>query len=158
MELGQSTCFPSEGEWIKQWSRVNKTGSIHSPVTWYTRANQRRQLWGHVTSDLWRGCRLVVDMATSGRAAALNVLAWLKHNHTLLTQSQPVWGREDGRALGGCRRLRRHSMTDTHSTCTMAGQKTKWVCTQICIISHIQTGLDKDLNETHLFVLYSTSF
>ena len=60
-------------------------------------------MWGHVTSDLWWGCQLVVDVATSGRAAALYVLAWLKHNHTLLTRSQPVWWRE-GRAQGGCRR------------------------------------------------------
>lgn len=85
-------------------------------------------MWGHVTSDLWWGCQLVVDVATSGRAAALYVLAWLKHNHTLLTRSQPVWWRE-GRAQGGCRRPESRVeaqetdiMTDGHITCTQAGK------------------------------------
>lgn len=110
---------------------ASETGSIHSLITRWTRANQRCRLWGHVTSDLWWGCQLDVDMATRGRAAALYVLAWLKHNHTLLTQSQPVWGRE-GRAQGGCRRrpesrwrLRRHSMADRHNTCRQRGMHTQ---------------------------------
>lgn len=96
-----------------------KIGSIHFSISHgRPESNQRCRLRGHVTSDLWWGCQLVVGAATSGRAAALYVLAWLKHKHTLLTQCQPVWGRE-GRAQGGCRRpesrwrLRRQSMTET---------------------------------------------
>lgn len=121
MELGQSTCFPLE-----------ENGSISDALkqdlsipSLLGRADQRPRLWGHVTSDLWRGYQLVVDTATSGRAAALYVLAWLKHNHMLLTQSQPVWWRE-GRGQSAAwvqeawERLRRHSMTDGHNTCTQA--------------------------------------
>ena len=94
IELGHSTCFPLEENGLNidpcHWNRIHPFPLI----SWRTRANQRCRLWGHVTSDLWWGCQLVVDTATSGRAAVLYVLAWLKHKHTLLTQSQPVWGRE----------------------------------------------------------------
>lgn len=91
---GQSACFPLE------W--VGFIYPIHSQHR-SPRANQRRRLWGFVTSDLWRGGQLVVDISLRGGSAALYVPAWLKHNQTLWTGSQAVWGRE-GWARRGSRR------------------------------------------------------
>lgn len=170
MELGQSTCFHLEENGfnndprhLKQDPSIPSSHGGPEPI--------RDRLWGHVTSDLWRGCRLVVDVATSGRAAALYVPAWLKHNHTLWTQSRPVWGRE-GRAQGGCRRpesrwrLRRHSMTDGHNTCTQAEKhrgmhthmdtstNTQWLCKQTYTQIHTQRRWAEDTKPAVGFVMF----
>lgn len=53
-------------------------------------SNQRRRLPGHVTSDLPRGHWPGAGAADRGRAAALYVLARLKHNELLSAQTEPV--------------------------------------------------------------------